>query len=279
MTIELWLQNAITKLKSVSVPTARLDAEILLADLTDKDRTWIHAHPEYVLHRSDLSKLDAQVKRRMSHEPLAYIRGRQEFYGRDFIVSPDTLTPRPETETLVELALEVLKSKANNEEVQIIDIGTGSGCIIITVALETQHANCLGLDVSEPALKIAKKNNRELVANVVFKNFDLLSDTLELKSSSFNLVLANLPYVPNDFEINLAASHEPGFAIFGGDDGLDYYRKLFTQLSRIHRAVPTVITEALPPQHNELEKIAESNGFKLTKTKDFIQVFEKKLVK
>lgn len=288
MTINSWLTNAIKKLETASVPTARLDTEVLLADILDKDRTWVHAHPDYVLHRSDLCILDEQVDRRITHEPLAYIRGKQEFYGRDFVVSSDTLTPRPETETIIDILLKTLKSDqlVDDEQLQIIDVGTGSGCILITSALEIakiknqkSKISYIGLDISEPALEIAKRNAKKLKAKVNFRQFDLLTDNISsvMKPNINTVVLANLPYVPNDFHINLAAGHEPGFAIFGGKDGLDYYHLLFVQLSKMNleNVQMTVMTEALPPQHNELANIAKESGFRLEKTQDFIQVFKK----
>jgi methylase of polypeptide subunit release factors len=137
----------------------------------------------------------------------------------------------------------------------------------------------VGLDVSVPALKIAKKNANKLKADISFKKFDLLNDKL---SSVFNpqssiCILANLPYVPNDFHINLAASHEPAQAIFGGYDGLDLYRKLFEQLSTPTTEAKhiTVFTESLPQQHGKLPKIAKYAGFELVKSQDFIQVFKR----
>jgi release factor glutamine methyltransferase len=298
MTIEAWLQKSIKKIETAGVPTARLDAEVLLADILDKDRSWINAHPEYILQRSDLRKLDRQIKRRMSHEPLAYIRGKQEFYGRDFIVSPDTLTPRPETETMLELLLKFMKSeklyqnlllKTSNKPlthhpspITVLDVGTGSGCIIITAALELPSVinpqssiSYVGLDISETALKIAKKNAKNLCVKVKFKQFNLLSESLSgfTKPKIPTIILANLPYVPNSFHINLAASHEPGFAIFGGKDGLDYYRLLFLKASK---NVELILTESLPPQHAELTNIANKYGFKLTEKRDLILVFIKK---
>jgi release factor glutamine methyltransferase len=229
--------------------------------------------------------LDEQIEKRMTHEPLAYIRAKQEFYGRDFIVSADTLTPRPETETMIDLLLKSVDSKqfTDNSKLQIIDVGTGSGCIVLTAALELAQLSTinyqlsfLGLDISEPALEIARKNAKKLKAKVKFRKFDLLSDSVNFISSGFNLILANLPYVPNDFEINLAASHEPGFAIYGGKDGLDYYRQLFVQLSKNYENGNqiTVITESLPPQHDDLIKIAKLSNFELVKSQDFIQVFK-----
>jgi release factor glutamine methyltransferase len=293
MIVSNWLQNAIKKLESASVPTARLDSEILLADYLDKDRTWIHAHPDFDLPahsaRSDpakqgptLQNLNEMVERRMSHVPLAYIRGKQEFYGRDFKVSPDTLTPRPETETMIDLFLKIFVEKKIKfkDKIQILDIGTGSGCIIISLSLELAQLSNInhqisfsGLDISEEALNIAKMNTKELKAKVKFKKFDLLSNTLPRSAiTNHQIILANLPYVPNDFHINLAATHEPGFAIFGGKDGLDYYRMLF---KKIPKNTKLILTESLPPQHQDLINIAKATGFKLLDSQDLIHVFSR----
>jgi release factor glutamine methyltransferase len=233
----------------------------------------------------------------MSHEPLAYIRGRQEFYGRDFRVSPDTLTPRPETETMLELLFQIIKSDkfshyiqpdTNNQPltahpspITVLDVGTGSGCIIITAALElVQISNIkyqisfIGLDISGKALKIAKLNANNLKVRVKFNQFDLLKDDFSsiLNPQSSICILANLPYVPDDFHINLAASHEPGFAIFGGKDGLDYYRLLFKKATK---KTGLIFTESLPPQHSELIEIAKEAGYKLVLNQDLIHVFSK----
>jgi release factor glutamine methyltransferase len=283
MTIDKWLVNAIKKLESTSVPSVQLDAEVLLADILGKDRTWLHAHPDHELQRSDLRKLDGWIKRRMSHEPIAYIRGTQEFYGREFVVSPDTLTPRPETETMIDLMLKSvdLKQFKENNRLQILDVGTGSGCILISVALEISEIknnkskiSYIGLDLSDEALKIAKKNAKKLNADVKFKKFDLLTDsfTALAKPDLETIILANLPYVPNDFHINLAASHEPGFAIFGGKDGLDYYRLMF---KKVTKQTKVIFTESLPPQHDELVNIATKAGYKLVSNVDLIHCFKK----
>jgi release factor glutamine methyltransferase len=283
MTINVWLSKTIKKLESTSVPTARLDAEVLLADELNKDRSWINAHNEYELTIKETRKLNKQIKRRMTHEPLSYIRGKQEFYGRDFTVSPDTLTPRPETETMIELLLKTVDSRqlTVDSELQFIDVGTGSGCIIITTALELVQISNIkhqisftGLDISEPALEIAKKNAKNLKAKAKFKQFDLLADSLSviINPKMNNVILANLPYVPNYYHINLAASHEPGFAIFGGKDGLDYYRLLFKKASE---KTKLVLTESLPPQHSELINIAKEAGYKVIDSQDLIHVFSR----
>jgi release factor glutamine methyltransferase len=286
MTITEWIKKSVAILEKESLTTALLDVEVLVADELGKDRSWVLANPDYELNSSALKKLNTKVKRRTAHEPIAYIRGKQEFYRREFYVSPDTLTPRPETETMIEMLLHAVNSKqlTVDSSLQIIDIGTGSGCIIITAALElTATSNLspttsyLGLDISEKALKIAKKNAKNLGADVKFQKYDLLTDTLPLEPANCNLITANLPYVPADFKINLAASHEPKIAIYGGKDGLDLYRKLFLQISKIRdprSKILSVFTESLPSQHNELENIAKKAGYKLKSTQDLIQLFE-----
>ena len=330
MQLKTWLSTSVKRLQDSGVATAVLDAEVLLADALTVDRSWLHAHPELELSQEQITDLNTRLERRKNHEPLAYIRGKQEFYGREFFVSPDTLTPRPETETMVEMVLAYLmndeRRTKNEEELQILDVGTGSGCIIITLALELHkifnpgprpskiqaprsQIHYLGLDISKKALKIAEQNTQHLHAPVTFQHFNLKKDHLrseieildlgawslegpqpsKIQDPSSQIYLANLPYVPDDFHINLAASHEPSFAIFGGDDGLDYYRLLFKQISELgsqsldglklprskiqdQRSI-TVFTESLPPQHAELEKIAHAHGFRLQKEADFIQQF------
>lgn len=286
MTIKQWLQNATQKLHNADIRTAQLDVQILLADALQKDRSWLHAHSNDNLTdyftRTVLAQLESEVERRAKHEPIAYIRGKQEFYGREFYVSPDTLTPRPETETMIELVLDHIGDwgLGTAEELQIIDVGTGSGCIIVTAALELFKIQALrsniqyvGLDISKPALKIARKNAGKFKVHIDFKEFDLLQDELPQlpNPNSQLLILANLPYVPENFKINLAASHEPPFAIYGGKDGLEYYRALFKQLQG-HKCI--ILTESLPPQQSELQKIAKRTGFMFQKTQDFIQVFQ-----
>jgi len=300
MNIVTWLNASISTLEDSFVESARLDAEILLADTLKKDRSWIHAHNEYELKERTISKLDAYIKRRATHEPLAYIRGIQEFYGREFIVTKDTLTPRPETEAMVELLLERIKNQNNslNNQLQIVDIGTGSGCIIITAALELATISnlksqifYLGLDISEKALKVARHNAKNLLSKKFrhvpkFFMFDLMSQLLAPHLVPSTILVANLPYVPNDYEINTAATHEPSIAIFGGGDGLDYYRELFRQLRRQSTAdtqqqteqdpnILAVFTESLEFQHSELESIAHTAGYTLEKTLGLIQLFTK----
>jgi release factor glutamine methyltransferase len=282
MTIKRWILDS-TLLLSPYSATARLDCEVLLAHVLDKDRVWLLAHPEHVLQGQSLKRVDRYLQRRKSQEPIAYIIGHSEFYGREFEVSADTLQPRPETETMVELLLDTINSKQLSVN-SIVDVGTGSGAIIISAFLELSinhklsTINFHATDISPAALEIARQNAKRYDADIKFYQGDLLGP---LPSTIYRLpstiVLANLPYVPDSHTINQAAMHEPKHAIFGGPDGLELYRTLFDQLSTIHYPLSTVVfTESLPPQHKELARIAEQAGFKQIAEQDFIQVFEKK---
>lgn len=257
-----WLSFAEQKLKDI--PTARLDALVLLEDALQKDRSYILAHREQELDADLLRKLNQRIERRAKHEPLAYIRGKSEFYGREFLVSSDTLEPRPETETMIE-QLKKLGVKT------VCDVGTGSGCLAITAKLEMPTTKVLAIEINDEALKIAKQNAAKLHAEVEFFNGNLLEP---IKNKEIDVLLCNLPYVPDSHTINEAAMHEPKIAIFGGADGLDLYRQLFLQIEKRTQKPKYILTESLPFQHHGLASIARNYGYVLQKTDDFIQVFQ-----
>jgi len=296
MTIESWLLSTTEQFNKAGLKTARLDAEILLANTLKVDRSQLIAHCDDKISDKLEGKLLNKVKRRAKYEPVAYIVGYKEFYGRDFIVNKDVLVPRPESETMLDLLIEQIEDRRleiGDNKLQIVDIGTGSGNLIISASLELtsilnpqSSISFVGLDNSEKALAVTRKNAKNLNANVEFKHFDLLKENLSsvLKPQSSICILANLPYVPICMK-NESINHEPKIALFSGDDGLDHYRQLFEQLKpRDGRLVMgdeknnncvIVITESLLEQHMELEKIANKAGFKQINEKDLIQVFEK----
>lgn len=273
MKVNEWLTNATRQLDDAGVITARLDCLILLEDAMGKDRSYLLAHPEVEINGQIQAHLNLQVDRRENHEPLAYIRGKSEFYGREFLVNEHTLEPRPETETMIQLLKELMRKERNEmKETTVADIGTGSGCIGITVKLEIPDTQVVATDISKECIKIAEQNAQKLGADVKFFQGDLLQP---LQSSEFNLqssiLLANLPYVPDSHTINQAAMQEPKIAIFGGSDGLNLYRRMFEQTKKLQPQF--IFTESLPFQHAALAKIAKKAGYHLEKTDDFIQVF------
>ena len=166
--------------------------------------------------------------------------------------------------------------KEINKHPTIIDIGTGSGCLAISAKLEMPKSKAIAIDISNKALSIAKQNAKNLKADVEFRQGNLLEPITNIKHQVSNIVImANLPYVPDSHTINQSAMHEPSVAIFGGADGLDLYREMFSQISSSQYQVSFVFAEALPPQHEELAQIASSHHFEIAKSEDFIQVFKR----
>lgn len=274
-----WLARATGLLKDSQVPSAHLDALILLEDALKKDRAYLLAHPETPVRGATLEMLEKQLLRRSTHEPLAYIRGRSEFYGRNFQVSPATLQPRPETETIITELKNMLEHKNSFSGVRsqktgggvvIADLGTGSGAIAITAKLELPKTIVHATEILPESLAIAHKNAKDLGANVAFYEGNLLEPLYDVE---IDIILANLPYVPSGHTINEAAMQEPAVAIFGGKDGLDLYRKMFRQISLLRQQPSHILTESLPFQHKPLAKIAQKAGYAMQQREDFIQVF------
>lgn len=270
MDLNKWLSSASKKLEGAGIGSVRLDCLILLEDELGKDRTWILAHPETELAPNQLKKLERQISRRTNHEPLAYIRGFTEFYGRQFKINKRVLEPRPESETMVELLLGLVKThKLKAKSPAIADVGTGSGAIGITAALEIHGALVDLYDIDSSCLAVARHNALMHELHLHCYKRDLLNRPLR----DYDVILANLPYVPNSWKINEAAAMEPRIAIFGGKDGLDLYRRMFAQISKMETRPQYVLTECLPPQHEALQQITETHGYKLLQSQDFIQVF------
>lgn len=246
-------------LKTSSLP--RPETEILLAFLLNKSREFLLTHPETPISPSIYRKFKALEAKRRQNWPIAYLIGVKEFYGLDFKVNPAVLTPRPETEMMVEDIVEIAKdSKAiektsNSKKTSwspslkpiIIDLGTGSGAIVISIAKELKRlapsvyrrAEFLAVDISAPALKMAKKNaaHHGLAKKIKFYRGNLLSP-LKLGrrdlSKSEIIIAANLPYLtPTQIKKSPSIRREPRLALDGGADGLKYYRELFKQLSAL----------------------------------------------
>jgi release factor glutamine methyltransferase len=284
MHVSQWLREAQTSLDEASITTARLDALVLLEDTVGKDRAWLLANQEFELSDEQVALLKVQLARRVEHEPLAYIRGKTEFYGREFGLSSAVLEPRPESETMIELlkALchsrpdresrqkkEFLDPRLHEDDMRIADVGTGSGALGITAKLELPKAQVELLEIDTPALEVARQNTQRHGLGLVCRQTDLLKGS----PGNYDVLLCNLPYVPDDYAINRAATHEPDLALFGGPDGLDLYRTLFDQISELAHKPQYVLTESLPSQHAVLAAIAVEHGYHPARDEDFIQLF------
>jgi len=275
-TINDWLNNASNKLSGVNIPSSKLDAELILASCLNKNRTYLHAHNNKILTIKSITMANNKLKLRLKRIPIAYITGYKEFYGRQFIVTSNTLIPRPESETIIELLNKIIKPNSNSQIpiAKLIDIGTGSGCLGITAKLEHPTINVTLTDISKPALKIAKKNAHDLRAKVKFINDDLLHKCIE----KFDVIIANLPYVDNKWDRSPETSHEPSLALFADDNGLYLIKKLIRQVVVNLNPNGYLIIEADPLQHKEIIKFASKYSYSLFNQKDYIITLKLKYI-
>lgn len=243
-----------------SSPSANLDAEILMLEVLNKaDRSWLIAHSDRKLSESELKRLKELIVRRKKHEPIAYITGHKEFYGLDFYVDKNTLIPRPETEVLVEET-----QKEINSNMKIAEIGTGSGCISIALAKNSPSLKIYATDISKTALTVAKLNAKKHKALKQIKFFrGNLLKPIQNKLSKIKIIVANLPYLDEDFSNLLDSSDtkgirfEPKTAWDGGKNGLEIYQKLFSQIPKDWRGI--ILIEIGSKQTNPLKKIIKQN--------------------
>lgn len=275
MKIRDWLKTAKPELGS-------LDAELILLETLRRvrkekfllDRSELVKRSEDELGLTELKIAKNLLKQRKSGLALAYILGYKEFYGRKFKVNKEVLIPRPETEEVLEVALtRVQKIRSERDlakRVKVVDVGTGSGCIACSVALENAHTEVLGLDISAEALAVAKQNAEELGAEVEFRQSDLIEQCEALP----DIIVANLPYVDKSWSWNLDLDFEPRLALYAEDKGLalikllldkikeKWYNEIMATKSRVF-----VILEADTCQHEEIIKYAKSNKYKFLKTR------------
>jgi release factor glutamine methyltransferase len=219
------LDATATRLSPLS-DTPQLDAEVLAAHVLNKERTWLLAHDDASFDPQTLSALENSIQRLEDGEPLPYVLGHWEFFGLDFDITPDVLIPRPETELLVERAIPWLQ--ASNNRRAIADIGTGSGCIGVSIATHVPSAHILATDVSSAALEVARRNalKHHVEQQIEFIECDLLPDPSN-GAREFDLICANLPYIPTVKLQSLPIfGREPTLALNGGDDGLEPFRRL-----------------------------------------------------
>ena len=220
MTIREAVQSASERLELHRVSNARLTAELLLAHALSVHREYLYAHDDRVLSDDQTQALEDLLYDRITGTPLQYIVGKQEFYGRYFHVNPAVLIPRPETEYIVESVLETTR-----RPFRLLDVGTGSGCIAVTLALEVPGAEIFATDISEEALQIARQNAWRLGAKVGFACMDVL----DAIAGKFDFIVSNPPYVRRDDMSRLqreVREHEPHVALFSPEDEMAIYRRL-----------------------------------------------------
>lgn len=266
MTFQAWLLDATARLKQKGISSARLDAELILSYVLCQNRTWLYTHYHDNLSNEKLTAANSNLQLRINYTPIAYIVGRKEFYGREFLVTPDVLIPRPETEALIEFIIDNNFSSAN-----ILDVGTGSGAIAITLALELLESRVTAIDISPAALKIARQNSTKLQAKVKFVESDLLANI----SDQFKLIVANLPYVDRNWEVSPETKAEPELALFAEDNGLSLIKQLIIQANQNLSTNGMLLLEMDPRQIEIAANFAISRGYKVNVKQIFLLALQK----
>ena len=262
MTVGEAIRAAAEALAPVS-DTARLDAELLMAHLFGVSRSEL-----LLRHLRDLAPpgFPALIERRAGHEPVAYITGRQEFYGLPFIVTPATLIPRGDSETLVEAALALMPDAA-----RVLDLGTGSGALLLAVLAYLREAQGIGIDRSAEALAVAARNAEQLGLRpqAAFRQGDWHAPGWADTLGTFDLILCNPPYVEADAVLDRqVAEFEPATALFAGPEGLDDYRVLIPQLRALMNAGGAAIVEIGANQGDAVAALADAAGFAVDLRRD-----------
>ena len=257
MNISTWLKHAAEHLKNAGITSAQLDAELLLANTLRKNRTYLHAHLDEEVDPRRVDIAEARLSLRLDRVPLAYILGEKEFYGRNFSVSPSVLVPRPESEEMINLLLKLVPR--DDQPRTLIDIGTGSGCLGITAALELpDNWHVVLSDISPKALSVAEKNAKKLDAKVFTQKQSLLLGQFE----KLDCILANLPYVDKSWKnTSPELHHEPPEALYAGEGGLKLIRELIQQAPKHMTNQGLLFIEADEEQHQTIVAFGNQNGF------------------
>ena len=223
MNLEKTVKKASQILKNHNIYSHELDAQIILSDIMGIKREFLITNNEINISEKVIEKYDIAIKRRVKREPVAYITGKKEFWSENFTVNHGTLIPRPETELLIYKVIDFFK----NRKINILDIGTGSGCILLSILKELSGSRGIGIDVSKKAIQIAEMNSRNL--NLLCRSKFKVFDIIEFNIGKYDLIVSNPPYIPSKDIKNLSEdikNHEPLIALDGGLDGLDQIKKI-----------------------------------------------------
>ena len=251
------------ELRQKKIDTFRLDSELLLSKILNKKREKILVNLNQNICERNLFKYKNLIQRRCKHEPIAYIIKEKEFWSKNFFVSQDTLIPRPETELMIEKLIKIFKEK----KISILDMGTGSGCILISLLSELNTSDGVGIDISKKALFVAKKNAKrhQVINRISFQNRSLDSKF----NQKFDLIVSNPPYIKSDDIKNLTIDvkrYEPIIALDGGNDGLDLIKKVIYKAKNILKKRGMLALEIGNEKFKKVSKLLIKNNYKIVHT-------------
>jgi release factor glutamine methyltransferase len=260
-----WLSHATRVLKGANISSPELDAIILLCFCLKIKKIELLSNPSTILTKTNLSLADKLLNKRKLGYPVAYLTKTVEFYNHSFFVDTRVLIPRPESESFINL----LKTENISKLKYLTDLGCGSGILGIVSKIIFPNLEVELLDKSKSALDVVKIN----LSSVGIDANIILSDLLTLSNNNFDIILANLPYVPENMSVNKAASFEPKMAIFAKNDGLFYYKELLKQLSAKPTKPSLILIECLNKQLSELTNLFNGLGYELTKSEGLVHMY------
>jgi len=268
MNIENVLIEGINALIASRVSNPQLDSEILLSNSINKDKKHIILNPKEVLNKEQLANFKNLIKRRKKGEPIAYLINKKEFWNSEFFVNKDVLIPRPDTELMIE---QVLKIYSKNTQLQVLDIGTGSGCILLTILKERNNFYGTGIDISKKSINVSKFNAKQLNLKNRVKFFHSSVDNFKI--GKYDLIVSNPPYIELlslKYLEKSVVSFEPKLALSGGFDGFSEIRKVISNASFLIKKNGKFILEIGFNQKNKVKKILKEEGFYINKAiKDY----------
>ena len=259
MILEKTIKQASQLLKNKNIISHELDAQVILSDIMGVTRDFFITNSHIKVSENTIKKFNYAIRRRIKREPVAYIIGKKEFWSQDFVVNQTTLVPRPETELLIYKVVDILK----NKRINILDIGTGSGCILLSILKELDFSRGVGIDISRRAIKIAQINSKNLHLShqSKFKIFDIS----KFNVGKYDLIVSNPPYIPSRDIKNLSKdiiNYEPLVALNGGIDGLDLIRKVIYKSNSLLKKNGLLAIEIGFNQYLKVSSLLRQHGFR-----------------
>ena len=267
MNLDNTIKKASQILKNHNIHSHELDAQIILSSIMGVKRESLITNNEINISKKSMEKYDSAIKRRIKKEPVAYIIGKKEFWSEDFMVNHGTLIPRPETELLIYKIINFFK----NKKINILDIGTGSGCILLSILKELNFSRGIGIDISAKAIQMAKVNSKNL--NLFYRSKFKVIDLNKFNIGKYDLIVSNPPYIPSRDIKNLSkdiTNYEPLTALNGGSDGLDLIKKVIYKSNHLLKREGLLALEIGHSQYQKVSCILRSNGYReMSKEYDF----------
>jgi len=259
MILEEVVKYASNELKKEKINSHQLDSELILSHIMGVSREFLILNSQLIIKKNTLKKYNFAIQRRIKREPVAYITGKKEFWSENFLVNKNTLVPRPETELMIYTVLKFFKNKTIN----VLDVGTGSGCVLLSILKNLNFSRGTGIDISSKAIKVATLNAKKL--NLSNRSYFKICDIENYNIGKFDLIISNPPYIPSKDIKNLSKDiihHEPKSALDGGIDGLDLIKKVIYKSNHLLKGNGLFVIEIGFNQYRKVADILKRSKFR-----------------